>query len=196
MYGDEHAGAPQRCRWGCAGGSCHRFGFWAHLSYSAAHEAYVPAKEAKARQGARLSFSHKDRRWSQNSCPPSRQGPQPFVGVGLDSMPPRSRLTRVELEQMAALRPSVAHGRYVTVVSSSLPGLKAAKVACVVSKKVSVRAVDRNKVQRRLREISRGPVRASAKPLALVIRAKKEALGAAMSALRADLEPLLARILG
>jgi ribonuclease P protein component len=91
------------------------------------------------------------------------------------------------------MHPTVVHGTYVTVIWAVRPDIKAAKAAVVVSKKVSNRAVERNKVQRRLREILR-PIVAAAKSVMIVVRAKKGALEATMPVLRADLEPLLARM--
>lgn len=110
-------------------------------------------------------------------------------------MPRSKSLSREDFAALEAVRPSLMHGKYVTVVWAPLPGLAAPKAAAVVSKKVSNRAVDRNKVQRRLRDILRPLVAASRKPLAVVVRAKKEARGADMAQLRADVEPLIVRVL-
>lgn len=96
---------------------------------------------------------------------------------------------------MAALRPSVLHGRLVTVTFAPLPGFSRPKAAAVVSKKVALRAVDRNRIQRRVRDILRPHILLSQEPLAIIVRAKKEALSADMAALRADLEPIIARIM-
>jgi ribonuclease P protein component len=89
----------------------------------------------------------------------------------------------------------VLQGAYVTVVCADLPHLPFAKASCVVSKKVSSQAVVRNKIQRRLREIVRPFVLPAAASRAIVIRAKKQAAETDIVALRADLEPLLSRVL-
>lgn len=110
-------------------------------------------------------------------------------------MPHRRSLSSADFAALQAVRLSVLQGTYVTVAFTDLPTLPFAKASCVVSKKVSPKAVVRNKVQRRLRDITRPFVLSAGVPRAVVIRAKKQAAEADMAALRADLEPLLARAL-
>ena len=67
------------------------------------------------------------------------------------------------------------------------------KWACVVSKKVSVKAPIRNLVKRRTRSILHSSLRALHEPLALVFQAKRGAQVATFAQLKSDLERLLGR---
>jgi len=66
-------------------------------------------------------------------------------------------------------------------------------MASVVPKKISARAVDRNRIERRCRESLRKHMPLIRKPLALVFHGKREALAASFEEIRRDIETLLAR---
>ena len=103
-------------------------------------------------------------------------------------MPQKYRLTVADLK---AFRPD----RRLSSVYFSLGIGKASRagVACVVSKKVSLRAVDRNRVKRRTRA-ALTPHLARLSPASYVFHAKKEALSATSQELVRDIERLLARL--
>lgn len=65
-------------------------------------------------------------------------------------MPKKSRLTGAEIRSIRS--PRRIHGGYFSL-SISASTADAARFACVVSKKVAMRAVDRNLLKRRCREI-------------------------------------------
>lgn len=69
------------------------------------------------------------------------------------------------------------------------------RFACVVSKKVAKRAVDRNLIKRRGREAVRDALKKSAAaPASYVFYAKKEALGAPYRDIAAEIRKLLSGI--
>lgn len=109
-------------------------------------------------------------------------------------MPHRRSLSHRDFAALQTVRLSVLHGTYITVAFADIHGFPCAKASCVVSKKVSPRAVVRNTVQRRLRDIVRPFVLSSVASRTVVVRAKKQAAEADMAALRADLEPILAKV--
>lgn len=73
-----------------------------------------------------------------------------------------------------------------------LPSAGAAQVACVVSKKAALRAVDRNRVRRRVRAVL-VDIRGSLKPYRLVFTAKPPAKTADFASTKADIVALVAR---
>ena len=66
-------------------------------------------------------------------------------------------------------------------------------MACVVSKKVAARAVDRNYIQRRCRETVRPRLVHIDQPLALVFYAKRGVATASFADVKKDIEELLVR---
>ena len=73
--------------------------------------------------------------------------------------------------------------------------MRGPKCACVVSKKVSPKAVERNLIKRRCREAARALILKRNEALALVFYAKREARGAAFENIRKDTASLLGRAL-
>lgn len=69
-----------------------------------------------------------------------------------------------------------------------------AKCASVVSKKVSLKAVERNKVKRRFRNILSGRISGVHKAVALVFYAKREAKDADFGELERDVEVLFSKL--
>lgn len=84
-----------------------------------------------------------------------------------------------------------AHGKLLSVRTADAGRFKA---GFVVGKTVSLKAVVRNRIRRRLREIVRGMERDDAfKPVELVISAKRTAASADSAGLRAELGTLLGK---
>jgi ribonuclease P protein component len=104
-------------------------------------------------------------------------------------MPKKYRLSGEEIRNLSGKR---MHGRFFSLLVASIPGAHA-KCASVVSKKVSARAVDRNKVKRRCRNSLAKLMPAIHKPVALVLYAKREAKDAEFSDIDRDIASLLSR---
>ncbi|RJQ33447.1 ribonuclease P protein component [Candidatus Parcubacteria bacterium] len=68
------------------------------------------------------------------------------------------------------------------------------KCSCVVSKKVAAKAVDRNTLKRRSREIVAPLVSAFKQPVAIVVYPKKAALNASFAEIKVSLSALLAKL--
>lgn len=66
------------------------------------------------------------------------------------------------------------HGALFSLSGTRIQG-KAMAFACVVSKKVTPKAVDRNRIKRWCREAARQHARSLDAPCAIVLRAKKDA---------------------
>ncbi|OGG74151.1 hypothetical protein A3A40_03245 [Candidatus Kaiserbacteria bacterium RIFCSPLOWO2_01_FULL_54_20] len=88
------------------------------------------------------------------------------------------------------------HGRLFSLSAAPLSRGRRLSLACVVSKKVAPKAVERNLIKRRCREAVRAHMRtrASAPPLLLVFRAKKEAAGATFADILRDIGGLVDKV--
>lgn len=107
-------------------------------------------------------------------------------------MPRKRSLARTDFLRHAGTRARRFHGALFSLSVSALPsGARGPKCACVVSKKVSPKAVERNLIKRRCREAVRTPILTSNKPLTLVFYAKREARGATFEEIRKDTTSLL-----
>ncbi len=83
-------------------------------------------------------------------------------------------------------------GRYVQIRYAMAAGANA-RMGMAVSRRVSKRAVDRNRIKRQLRESFR-QVRAKLPPLDLLVIARSEAAAADNATLRAELDRLWPRL--
>ncbi|HWP61657.1 MAG TPA: ribonuclease P protein component [Candidatus Paceibacterota bacterium] len=101
-------------------------------------------------------------------------------------MPRKHRVKRADFPS----RSRRIGGKLFSLSVSPLPSGHA-KFSCVVSKKVALKAHDRNLIKRRCKEAARPLILKMKTPLVLVAYAKKEAAGASFAAIRADLESLL-----
>lgn len=100
-------------------------------------------------------------------------------------------LTNAELRR---LKPKKRlHGIVFSLSVAPLSASTRAKFACVVSKRIASRAVDRNTLKRRCRAALQ-PVSAQLSPAAYVFTAKREAAAASYAAVREDIQSLLGRI--
>lgn len=100
-------------------------------------------------------------------------------------------MTRADFDQLTGLRPKKLHGRLFSLSFARDPLAKDVKAACVISKKTAARAADRNRIRRRCREILRSGLPLLAKGTILVLYAKKDAVKASFSDMKADIEKLL-----
>ncbi len=105
------------------------------------------------------------------------------------------RATRIARADFPARAPKarVADELFSVALWSVHQGLEP-KFGCVVSKKVAARAVDRNALKRRCREIALPLVGGMKRPVAIVVYPKKAALGASFAQMKASLSKLLAEL--
>ena len=105
------------------------------------------------------------------------------------------RLSRSDFVRMrGGKRQSRVHGTYFSLATSPLSGDTGPKFACVVSTKVSKKAVERNRIKRLCREAVNSRIPGIQKSLALVFYAKHEAADAPRAAIHRDIDELLEKI--
>ena len=109
-------------------------------------------------------------------------------------MPKTHTLTHAQLASLARTPTRRYQGTYFSLSVAPLPGSDVPRAACVVSKKVSLRASDRNLIKRRCRAVLSSKITHIESPVALVLNAKREALSATFAQLRDDIDRLLSRI--
>lgn len=108
-------------------------------------------------------------------------------------MPKKYRLSRADFLRLPKTGSKRVHGAYFTLTLSPLSH-GGPKTACVVSKKIAARAVDRKRIQRRCREIVRSHIGQIEKPLALIFYGKRGAGAASFANTKKDIESLLVQI--
>lgn len=108
-------------------------------------------------------------------------------------MPKKYRLSHADLVKISRLKSERTHGLSFSLTITRFPEGGGPKMACVVSKKIAARAVDRNKIQRRCREIVRPHIEHTNQALALVFYAKRGAAAASFVDTEKDIQGLLAR---
>ena len=108
-------------------------------------------------------------------------------------MPNRYRLSRADLVRLPRPSPR-AHGRFFSLSHTKTALFDGPKIVCVVSKKIAVRATDRNKIRRRCREALKMFLPDIKEPVALIFVAKREVVAATFDEIRNDVQKLLGRI--
>jgi ribonuclease P protein component len=107
-------------------------------------------------------------------------------------MPKKNRLTGAQIRRLSPEK-RLSSSLFSLSIAPQEP--KEAQIACVVSKKVSQKAVVRNRVKRKMREVLR-----SLAPLpahtAIVLTAKKQAVDTPYATLRDDVAALIHRARG
>ena len=109
-------------------------------------------------------------------------------------MPKKQRISRVDFVQMDTARMRRVHGVLFTLSVGSAKSDSSdskPKFACVVSKKVSNHAVDRNRIRRIVKEVARIASINMRGSKTLVFYAKKEAKNADFTAIDSDVRKLL-----
>ena len=109
-------------------------------------------------------------------------------------MPRNNRLTRADFSLLLKAKTRRINGTYFTVSVLKTEGETVSKVSCVVSKKVSTRAVDRNRIKRRVREVVRPLLLDLPQPVLLMIYAKKESLRALFEETREDIATIFVQL--
>lgn len=105
-------------------------------------------------------------------------------------MPKKYLLTGPEIRSFRPL--NRAHGTFFSLSYGPIEGADA-KCAVVVSKKVAVKATDRNLIKRRVRGILL-PLMSKAAPAGVMLIAKKGASGASFQDLSTDVQRLFAKV--
>jgi ribonuclease P protein component len=105
-------------------------------------------------------------------------------------MPKKYRLTGDEMKTLSGKR---FHGRFFSLLIARA-ATDHPKFAVVVSKKVSLKAVERNKVKRRMRNALTKLRSHVQKPAALVLSAKADAKKASYAELVRDIESLFSKL--
>ena len=103
-------------------------------------------------------------------------------------MPRKNSLTHAEIANLP--RGKRFEGGFFSFTVAKAPG-KTSKCACVVSKKVALRANDRNLIKRRCREALWPFITKFNPPLIIVAHARKQAAGATFALIREDVERLI-----
>jgi ribonuclease P protein component len=112
-------------------------------------------------------------------------------------MPKKYRLSGEELRNLSG-KPARAggkhvHGRFFSLFIAPIRA-ENAKCACVVSKKTAAKAVDRNRIKRRCRNIFAKHIAGVKKPVALVFSAKRDSKSATFAELERDLDDLFSKL--
>ncbi len=112
-------------------------------------------------------------------------------------MPKKYRLTGDEIKNLFLPNGGRAgrrfHGKLFSLLVAPLPGTHP-KFAVVASKKVAVKAVDRNKIKRRTRSVLAKARISISKPLALILYAKADIKKAEYGEIVSDIEALFSKI--
>ena len=119
-------------------------------------------------------------------------------------MPKKHRISHSDFKLTANSRMRRERGEYFAVSHGPLSDSTSSnlQIACIVSKKTTARAVDRNLIKRRFRSVARNfladPVRSTAsnggeikKPKALIFYANKNAKTASFAEIKRDVEKLI-----
>lgn len=105
-------------------------------------------------------------------------------------MPKRYRLTGEEIRKLSGKR---VHGRFFSLLVAPIAG-DHAKCAVVASTKVAAKAVDRNTIKRRARNVVARRIAGVQQPVALVLYSKREAKTADFSEIERDIEALFSKL--
>jgi ribonuclease P protein component len=146
----------------------------------------VAAEKAETRADAWIPYPERLAHRSPGACTPPPQGPRAHLGL---IMTTSHRLSSADFR---TIRPRQrVNGIFFAL--SIAPHPRGLKWACVVSKKVSVKAVTRNLVKRRCRSALSSELKTFNEPLALVFHAKRGAVGATFAEIEKDVRALIRR---
>jgi ribonuclease P protein component len=110
-------------------------------------------------------------------------------------MPRQYRLSRSDFAALQKLKPHRFPGKFVNLaVYKAQTSIKGPKFGLVVAKKIIPKATERNKIERKCREIARPLMARIDSQHILVCTVKKEAREADFSALQKDISSLFGRL--
>jgi ribonuclease P protein component len=146
----------------------------------------MAAEKDEARADARFFAPKFLNHWSSSARAPSPQGTRPTLGLRMNAT------RRVSSADFRGFRPSRRiQGDFFSL--SLAPHQKGPKWACVVSKKVSAKAVARNRIKRRCRSVLHSLLKGVDTPIILVLQAKRSVAGASFAEVERDVSHLLQR---
>ncbi len=152
------------------------------------YEANVSAKEAQAGADTRFFAPRAyDYRTQNVATPPPKGARAPFR-----VMSRLNRVTRADFVHME--RGTRAHGTLFSATIAPMSPPRVSAATCVVSKKVAMRATERNRIKRRCREALRRHVNEFPKQTILVLYAKKAAVEAPFADVERDIRSLIEKI--
>ncbi|MBI5003798.1 ribonuclease P protein component [Candidatus Kaiserbacteria bacterium] len=106
-------------------------------------------------------------------------------------MPTKFRLTRADFKLFSSQKTRRVRGVFFTLSIFPLPVDTPPKAACIVSKKVSRKAVDRNLIKRRFRAVLQGLMPQVKQPLALAFYTNSSSTKATFEQLSEDVAQVL-----
>ena len=156
--------------------------------YTVRDETDVSAEKEEAIEDARVPdpfCEHERASPFETASPQGSRAP-------LHVMPQRKSLARSDFARIAAARFRREHGALFSLSYGTFPDLYGGpKIACVVSKKVAPRAVDRNLIKRRCRAAGREHLKKIPTSAAFVFYAKKGAGEASFTELKREIATLV-----
>ena len=179
--------------------SSRRAGIAAKASFTrSANETHFPAIEDPSCAYARLPRAHEDRRRPQGPVGPAGQGPRAACRLTRVPAPsPTARAARYRLRGAAAFetvfRTGARHdGHFLQLIAA--PAAKApGRVGFVIGRKTMRKAVDRNRLRRRLRESVRA-ARPAIEAFDIVLRVRHAVARGDIAQAAAESTGLLARV--
>jgi len=139
-------------------------------------ETHVPTFQAAPRAHARVSRPDEHRGWPQGTVGPPRQGSRQTDGLTLIASPQRIGNSRYRLRGIGAFEAVFRAGKRHDAQFLQLIAVRAAqspgRVGYVMGGKMMPRAVDRNRLRRRLREMIRA-ARPAIEAFDVILRVKR-----------------------
>lgn len=161
-------------------------------------ETHVPTFQAAPRAYARVSRPHEHRGWPQGAVGPPRQGSRQTDGLTLIASPLRIGNSRYRLRGIGAFEAVFRAGKRHDAQFLQLIAVRAAqspgRVGYVMGGKMMPRAVDRNRLRRRLREMIRA-ARPAIASFDVILRVKRSVGRDEIDLAIGEAQLLLARLL-
>lgn len=110
-------------------------------------------------------------------------------------MPAVNRLSHAEIEFVLKQRTRRINGALFTLVIGTLPLSNTPKIACIVSRKISTKAVIRNRIKRHCREAVRPLFDTLLSSTVILFYAKKESRNASFEDIKKDTKMLIDKII-
>ena len=162
------------------------------------NETHVPTFQAAPRAHARVSRPDEHRGWPQGTVGPPRQGSRQTDGLTLIASPQRIGNSRYRLRGIGAFEAVFRAGKRHDAQFLQLIAVRAAqspgRIGYVMGSKMMPRAVDRNRLRRRLREMIR-TARPGIEAFDVILRVKRSVRRNEIDLVIDEARLLLARLL-
>ena len=156
-------------------------------------ETHFSAFEDPPRAHARLSRPHEDGGWSQGPVGPPRQGSRASFGLIAARRLPASYRLRGAAAFETVFRTGARHDAHFLQLIAAPAAPSAGRVGYVIGRKMMRRAVDRNRLRRKLRESVRG-ARPAIDAFDIILRVRRAVARSDIPAANAESHRLLARL--